>query len=60
MKYLFILLAGCLVLIIFAGCDKESDFEKDYKVYRESLAKRKRFYKICFINIEMILIIEYM
>lgn len=60
MKYLFILLAGCLVLIIFAGCDKESDFEKDYKVYRESLAKRKRFCKICFINIEMILIIEYM
>lgn len=29
------------MLIIFAGCDKESDFEKDYKVYRESLAKKK-------------------
>lgn len=41
MKYLFVLLSTCLTLGAFTGCDKESDFEKDYKVYRESLTKKK-------------------
>lgn len=41
MKYLFVLLSVCLILGAFTGCDKESDFEKDYTVYRESLEKKK-------------------
>lgn len=41
MKHLFILLSACLTLCTFIGCDNESDFEKDYKVYRESLTKKR-------------------
>lgn len=41
MKQVCILLAACLALGVFTGCDKESDFEKDYKVYRESQTKKK-------------------
>lgn len=41
MKHLLVLWAAFLTLGTFTGCDKESDFEKDYKVYRESLTKKK-------------------
>ena len=41
MKGLFILLAGWLTCSTFVACDKESDFEKDYKVYKEGQTKKQ-------------------
>lgn len=41
MKNLFVFLAGWLMLATFVACDKESDFEKDYKVYKEGQTKKQ-------------------